>query len=487
MTVRGRVTVAMIAIALPAVVLVVTLSWRARRDAQIDALAAAVVARMEAVGRARCEAEPTRFGLGPWGRRGRHRGRGPQTGPGPLAAARVTAYDATLRPASPRAPHLDEDVREALDEDGVALVRGLGNGAGVAVRMPWSDGPCAVVVVQPRDPRWQRADAGLWREVGFAVLVIAVALCVALVALGPPLGRLRRLSDEVRRAADEGYGRPTTVGGADEIGEVARAFDAAARRVRQDVERIEARDRALTEYVDATTHDLAIPLTVLQGRLSEADTQLRTSGHVEPAVLEGALAESQFLSQLVGNMAAAARFDTGAPNVERRPVDLVALVERVAARHRPVARHHHLSLEYAVPDQPVVVQGDDILLERAVSNLVHNAIRHHARPEGATETGRVALLLEALRDEREGVHARFRISVLDDGAGVDDALIERLARGDDAPQGHRDASRSPTGGSRGRGLGLHIVRAVAAAHGLSLEFARGTEGGLRASLKGACS
>jgi len=481
MTVRGRVSAAIVAIALPAVMLVVTLSWRARRDAQIDALAAAIVARMEAVGRARCEAEPTRFGLGPWGPGPHHRGRGPLSGPGPLAAARITAYDAALRPASPRAPRLGGDVREALDEDGVALVPGFGDGAGLAVRMPWSDGPCAVVVVQPRDPAWQRAGAGLWREVGFAVLVIAVALGVALIALGPPLGRLRRLAEEVRRAADEGYGRPTTVGGADEIGEVARAFDAAARRVRQDVERIEARDRALTDYVDATTHDLAIPLTVLQGRLSEADAQLRTAGRVQPAVLEAALAESQFLSQLVGNMAAAARLEQGAPNVERRPVDLVALVERVAARHRPVARHHRMSLEYAVPDGPVVVSGDDILLERAVSNLVHNAIRHRAAPASATETtepGRVALLLEVLRGEREGAPSRFRISVLDDGAAVDDALIARLTRGDDAPSGHR---------SRGGGLGLRIVRAVAAAHGLSLEFARGTEGGLVASLEGACS
>ena len=469
MTVRGRVTVAMIAIALPAVVLVVTLSWRARRDAQVDALAAAVVARMEAVGRARCEADPTRFGLGPWGRRAGRHGRGRWAGPGPLAAARVTAYDAALQPASPHAPPLDEDVRETLDEDGVALVRGFGGDAGVAVRMPWSDGPCAVVVVQPRDPQWQRADAALWREVGFAVLVIAVALGVALIALGPPLGRLRRLSEEVRRAADEGYGRPTTVGGADEIGEVARAFDAAAQRVRQDVERIEARDRALTEYVDATTHDLAIPLTVLQGRLSEADAQLRTSGRVEPAVLEGALAESQFLSQLVGNMAAASRLDTGAPNVEHRPVDLVALVERVAARHKPVARHHHLSLEYAVPDGPVVVQGDDILLERAVSNLVHNAIRHRADAEGAE--GRVALLLETFDAAR-----RFCITVLDDGPGVDDALVARLQRGDDVTEGHR---------SRGRGLGLRIVRSVAAAHRLTLTFGRGSEGGLEVRVEGA--
>jgi signal transduction histidine kinase len=181
------------------------------------------------------------------------------------------------------------------------------------------------------------------------------------------------------------------------------------------------------------------------------------------------MSEAQFLSQLVGNMAAATRLDTGAPHVERRPVDLVPLVERVAARHVPVARHHHLSLEWAVPEAPVVVIGDDILLERAVSNLVHNAIRHHA-PAPGTEGGRVALLLEAPRQEK-----RFRICVLDDGTGADDERIARLDRGEDAGPEHR---------SRGRGLGLRIVRAVAEAHGLTLRFARGEEGGMRASLEG---
>ncbi|MBI2893913.1 MAG: HAMP domain-containing histidine kinase [Deltaproteobacteria bacterium] len=463
MTVRGRVTAAIVAIALPVVVLGVTLAWRARRDAAVQAVAAAVTGRMEAVGRDRCEAAPARFGLGPRGRRfGHGRRRGPW---GPLARARLTAYDADLRPATPGpAPRLGPSEREDLERTGAALL----DGGAIAVRMPWSEGPCAVVVVDLEDPPWRGASAALVRELALHALVLAVALGVALLALGPPLARLRRLSKEVRRAAGEGYGRLTTVGGADEIGEVARAFDEAARRVRQDVERIEARDRALTAYVDATTHDLAIPITVLQGRLTEADAQARQEGRVEPAVLEAALAESQYLAQLVGNMAAAARLETGAPSVERRPVDLVALVERVAARHRPVARHRGLSLEYAVPDEPVVVLGDDILLERAVSNLVHNAIRHHTAATGTA--GRVALLLEALHEGH-----RFRISVRDDGSSVDDALVARLERGEDAPATHH---------SRGRGLGLRIVRGVAAAHGLALHFARGTEAGLEAHLEG---
>jgi signal transduction histidine kinase len=170
-------------------------------------------------------------------------------------------------------------------------------------------------------------------------------------------------------------------------------------------------------------------------------------------------------------MAAAARLDAGEPHLSRVELDLVALIERVVARFQPSARHGHLTLEYAVPDDAVRIVGDDILLERAVSNLVHNAIRHRSGADG----GRVALVLEQLRTSGSRRPDRFRITVLDDGTGVDDDLVARLDRG----EGPRGPERS-----RGRGLGLRIVRAVAAAHALSLAFARAPEGGIEVRLEG---
>jgi K+-sensing histidine kinase KdpD len=117
-----------------------------------------------------------------------------------------------------------------------------------------------------------------------------------------------------------------------------------------------------------------------------------------------------------------------------------------------------------------MVRGDDILLERALSNLVHNAIRHGAgKRREAGEEGHVAVVLERLPD------GRFRIAIADDGPAAD---LERVRSGLAGEQ-EGDARNA-----RARGLGLRIVRAIADAHALEIETERTEEGGLRIVLEG---
>ena len=148
-------------------------------------------------------------------------------------------------------------------------------------------------------------------------------------------------------------------------------------------------------------------------------------------------------------------------------VDLVAVVERAVARHRPIARRSGISVEAATPEAAVLVNGDPTLLEQLVSNLVHNAVRY-------VETdGHVAVVLETTR-------AGFRLEVKDDGPGVSDSALGQLGtrgfRSDEA------RSRRP----EGMGLGLHIVREVAAKHGLALHFAHVIPRGLSVVVEGPC-
>jgi K+-sensing histidine kinase KdpD len=70
----------------------------------------------------------------------------------------------------------------------------------------------------------------------------------------------------------------------------------------------------------------------------------------------------------------------------------------------------------------------------------------------------------------------FVVRVLDDGANVTDALVESLSASADVPDPRR--ARSP-------GLGLRIVRRIAAAHDFTLSFSRSEAGGLEAALRGA--
>lgn len=453
MSVRLRVLLALVIVALPATLLAVLLSFRARQDAFVDTLYASTVERMQEGGRARCEEAPAHFQLGP------------RRAAGGRAHTRV--YDASLRPAREGGPALEPVLARALEGGQEVASIARGGGATVAMRMPWREGPCAVVVLDSRTIPGALRRRGMLGDLATTLAALGLAFVVVFFALGPPLRRLSRLASAVRNATPEGVVPPKESFGRDEIGEVAQALAEASERARAFVARLEARDRALTEYVDGTTHDLAIPLTVLSARLSDAEALQREGRPIDAALLASALAECQYLTQLVANMGATARLERGEGEVEKRPIDLRAIVERTMDRFRPAARHHGVSLDFATPDAPVMASGDDILVERAIGNLVHNAIRHHGKSDVGAP-GHVALVLA-----REG--EEFVVRVLDDGAGVDDALVARLEASDDVPDPRR--ARSP-------GLGLRIVRRIAKAHGFTLRFARGEAGGLEVTLRG---
>jgi len=115
----------------------------------------------------------------------------------------------------------------------------------------------------------------------------------------------------------------------------------------------------------------------------------------------------------------------------------------------------------------VLVRGDITLLERAVSNVVHNAVRYNL------PGGHVALVLD--RRAREG---RFSLRVVDDGPGIAEDELARIT--ERSFRGNEARTRHP----HGMGLGLHIARDVVERHGFSLVFRRPEEGGLEVELGG---
>jgi len=457
---RLKLALTIAGLVVPFAIAIAVLQGWAQRRAIEDTTAAEVIARMEAGERAACEADPTTWPLRSAGppMRGRFRR---------LADRRrfaLRAYDSSLRAADASGALLPASVASELaagaDVASTRLERGPRARVLVAVRMPWQDGPCAVVSVErPVAPNEERA---VVRTLATAVGVSLFASLIAALAAGPLVRRIRRLRERVDR--DE---PAAVVGGHDEVGDLARAFDARRAALRDNVAKLEARDRALTDYVANTTHDVMVPLTVLQGHLVALEQRLRDGRAVEAADVRPALEESHYLAALVQNLSAAAKLDAGAPHVLRHPVDLCGVVERVVLRHRPIAAQRGIAIEHAVPEKPLHVMGDVTLVEQAVGNLVHNAVRYNR------EGGHVAIVLD--RDGPSG----FVLRVSDDGPGIAEAelarITERRFRGADA------RTRNATG----LGLGLAIVREVAELHAWKLGFERPEAGGLEATLSGA--
>jgi signal transduction histidine kinase len=384
---------------------------------------------------------------------GRGRGGGPRgTGRGGSGAYEFFAYDASGRPSAADAPPLPED-----RDGGNATTYWTSTGRGVALVVPLGgDGPCAFLLarIPPRQ--------GELRDQAQALaLVIVSVLAAAWIAAGPLIGRLRRLAVGVRCSAASHYAEPVAAEGHDEVAALAGAFNEAGQSVRAHLMDVQAREEALRGFVANTTHDVAIPLTVLQGHLAELDRELTAPGHRDR--VRAAVQEAHYMASLLRNLATATTLDKPDGPVACSPVDLSALADRVVARHRPIARASGVELNAAVPDPPLIAPSDHTLLEQALSNLVDNAIRYN-RPGG-----HVAVLLD---------HAPggFVLSVTDDGPGVTDGelaqLTSRWFRGSDA------RTRRPDG----HGLGLAIAAEVCRRLGLSLTFTRPGEAGLRAEI-----
>lgn len=355
------------------------------------------------------------------------------------------AYDLNLQSKNSNAPRFPAALKDVVQSEEPVHDLGFRKSGASAVRTGMG-GACEVMLLRlsrppPRGPVLKPI---IGQSVALAFLLFLTGLVIA----GPLVRRIRKLQKEVESAEAADFRVQSCLRDKDEIGDLARAFSGLGARVRQTIDDLKARDEALTEFVSNTTHDLAIPLTVLQHRLVRAiDEDSRE--HVEAA-----LQESHYISSLVRNMGAAARLER-TENVVKHQVNLVELLERVVQRHGPVAQWKNVEFNAGFPEEAVEIEADSTLLEQALSNLVQNAIQY------VEPRGHVSVLLE---QESRGAGKVWCVQVMDDGPGVPEAMLEELgergARSDDA------RNRNPGG----QGFGLNIARRVCRVHGWKLEF-----------------
>jgi len=267
-----------------------------------------------------------------------------------------------------------------------------------------------------------------------------------------PVEALRRAT---RRMADgELSTRVGRQGGLahDELVQLAGDFDLMAGRI----EALVAHDRGVLQDL---SHELRSPLARLQLIL---DLARRSDQPAEAApYFEQAEQEIARLDRMLGEMLALSRMEGGLPGMEREPIELTALAHDCMEQFRLEAEARHVELGLTSVDS-VVVSGNAMLLERALGNLLANAIKFG--PEG----GRVGMTLR--------VDQRFaELAVRDHGPGVPESelalLFRPFFRGSNAAR------------ADGHGLGLSIVQRVVQVHGGSIEVRNAEGGGLEVRLR----
>lgn len=222
------------------------------------------------------------------------------------------------------------------------------------------------------------------------------------------------------------------------------------------LDRLEQAHERQRRFVDDASHELRTPLANLKAELDLALRRSRSAEELERA-LRSASEESDRLSRLADDLLVLARADRGRLPVRREPVQIARLVTGSAEAFAASAADHGVEIEVRVPED-LRADVDELRIRQALGNLLDNALRH--TPSG----GRVTI--DATRQD-----GALRVEVRDTGegfpAGSLPGVFEAFAR--------PDAARTRSEG--GAGLGLAIVRAVAEAHGGTVDAANARGGG----------
>jgi two-component system, OmpR family, sensor kinase len=367
----------------------------------------------------------------------------------PVEAGVITAEGARAEITSAAAAQLARVAPNGhpatIDLDGLGRYRVVGN---------HSHGPEETIVVGL--PMSDVDDTLRWVLVMFCVvgvLALVAATMAGIVVIRRQLQPLSRVSAAARQVADLELDRgevrlPTPIvkvdpaGAHTEIGQLGSALNRMLDRIAGALSARHASEMRVRQFVADASHELRTPLAAIRGYTELAQRKQDGLSDDVAHAMSRVESETERMTRLVEDMLLLARLDTGR-SLEHEQVDLTRLVVDAASDAHIAGPDHQWSLD--LPDEPIVVRGDEARLHQVLANLLANARTH--TPPGTSVTTALGV------DDGSAV-----LTVTDDGPGIpvwlQPEVFERFARG--------DSSRSRRGGSTG--LGLAIVAAVVRAH-----------------------
>lgn len=272
----------------------------------------------------------------------------------------------------------------------------------------------------------------MYGGVGVTVISLIIGLAMSRQLVKP----LQELTIATRQVARGELGHQVPVRSADEIGELAIAFNqmGAELSASQDMRRQMTADIA---------HDLRTPLSVILGHAEGLIDGVLPPDQETFSIIHD---ESIRLNRLIDDLRTLSLAEAGELPLVKRQVEPAIMLERAAQAHLPQAQLRDVAVTVDAPSTLPDIQVDPDRMAQVLDNLVSNALRY--TPEG----GEIAL---SARNE----HGQLKIQVRDTGRGIPADLLphifERFYRADKSRR--RDGS--------GSGLGLSISKSIIEQHG----------------------
>lgn len=252
------------------------------------------------------------------------------------------------------------------------------------------------------------------------------------------LGPIERITRAAQQISAENFSRRLDLRGPDdEVGRLARTFDAMIGRLQTAFEQ-------QRRFAADASHELRTPLAAIIGQIDVATERTRDAESYRGTLLN-VRDQTQRLARLSSDLLFLARSDTQSQPALAEPIDLCDLLPAIVAQVQPLAQARGQTISLA-PAGALHLRGNEDDLIRLFLNLLDNAIRY--TPEG----GRISISCRQQRDS-------LSVSVSDTGPGIAPEhlpfVFERFFRAD----------RARNRAHGGSGLGLAIAQTIAQAHG----------------------
>ena len=285
--------------------------------------------------------------------------------------------------------------------------------------------------------------------VGLSVLVTVI---LGMLLFGLLAGRLRNMNEVVQAFEGGDLSRRVEMQSDDEVGQLGGSFNQMADTIVENMEKLKNADALRRELIANISHDLRSPLASIQGYLetvlmkesSLTDEQRRT-------YLTVGLKNTQRLNALVGALFELSKLDAKQIEPHFEKFSIAELVQDVVMQFKPQAERNGIALSAKLDGPLPMVYADIALVERAIANLIDNAIRH--TPKG----GEVRIV------PSNGNASHVSVAVSDTGQGIPEEELSRVF-----DRFYRvEKSRTPSS-KGGAGLGLAIAKRIFELHGSQL-------------------
>ena len=248
----------------------------------------------------------------------------------------------------------------------------------------------------------------------------------------------------------------------DEVAGLARALNTMAQELERSFRRQAELEQARNDLVASVSHDLRTPLASMRAMVEAIGDGVVTDQPTVRRYCKSLEGEVERLSQLIDDLFELSRLDSGSRSLRLVPNSVDEILSMTLDSMKAQAEGQELDLRARLETEAGSVMADTHMIQRALCNLIQNAIRH-TPPDGT-------ILVEA-HDQGQMV----RIDVIDTGQGIPAPEIEKVF--DRFYRGEKSRSRE----FGGAGLGLAIAKGIVEAHGGKIWVESGIGAGSRFS------